>query len=80
MQILIMKMSISLRKLLFTFLLNSTLFLTLYIGIQNSSNKNKINFIINETIYLPVSFIVGASFISGSILGNILFLNIGDKR
>ena len=51
------------------------LFLFLIIGIQNSSNKSKVNFLINETIYLPVSFIIGVSFISGSILGNTLSIN-----
>jgi len=51
------------------------LFLFLIIGIQNSSNKSKVNFLINETVNLPVSFIIGVSFISGSILGNIFCIN-----
>ena len=42
----------------------------LILGIQNSSNKNKVNFVYDETVLLPVSFIVGISFISGSILGS----------
>ena len=42
------------------------------IGIQNSSNSNKINLLINETIKLPISFIVGANFICGSLIGSIL--------
>ena len=42
------------------------------IGIQNSSNKKKVNLLINETINLPVSFIIGSSFISGSITGTLL--------
>ena len=42
------------------------------IGIQNSSNKNKINLLVQETINLPISFIVGTSFITGSIFGNFL--------
>ena len=42
------------------------------IGIQNSSNKKKVNLIINETVKLPISFIVGVSFISGSFLGSLL--------
>ena len=33
------------------------------IGIQNSSNKSKSKFNNDETIDLPVSFIVGVSFI-----------------
>ena len=48
----------------------------LFLGIQNSSNKNKVNFYFDKTVPLPVSFIVGVSFISGSILGS--FLNITD--
>ena len=55
------------------FLLNTTfnicLFLILIVGIQNSSNKSKVNILINETIELPISFIIGTSFISGSIRG-----------
>ena len=42
------------------------------IGIQNSSNKRKVNFIISETVNLPISFIIGISFISGSITGKLL--------
>ena len=60
--------------------LNSSLFLLLIIGIQNSSNKKRVNFIVNETVKLPVSFIVGSSFISGSILGSFLSINFADKK
>ena len=53
----------------------------LIIGIQNSANKSKVNILINETVYLPVSFIIGVSFISGSIIGNILCINkLFDKK
>ena len=62
----------SVRKLFFIITFNSTLFLILLIGIQNSLVKKKVNFILNETIELPISFIIGSSFISGSILGSIL--------
>ena len=44
----------------------------LFIGIQNSTNKTKVNFLINETVELPVSFIIGISFITGSIAGTFL--------
>ncbi len=60
------------RKIFFTILFNLTLFLILLIGIQNSSSKKKVNFVFNETIELPISFIIGSSFISGSILGSII--------
>ena len=42
------------------------------IGIQNSSSKKKVNLIFSETINLPISFIIGISFISGSIIANAL--------
>ena len=51
---------------------NFTLFSILMIGIQNSTNKRKVNLLINETVRLPIGFIVGVSFISGSLLGGIL--------
>tara|TARA_B100000945_G_C20260932_1_gene539246 strand:- start:422 stop:646 length:225 start_codon:yes stop_codon:yes gene_type:complete len=60
----------SIRKLIFALLFNSSILIMLIIGIQNSNNKNKVNLIVNETIYLPVGFIVGISFISGSLLGS----------
>ncbi len=68
-------MLIPLKKLLFTITFNSCLFLILIIGIQNNSNKGKVNFLIDETIELPISFIIGCSFISGSILGSIFSIN-----
>jgi len=68
-------MFFSVRKLFFTITFNSTLFLILLIGIQNSLVKKKVNLLLNETIALPISFIIGSSFISGSILGSILNLN-----
>ncbi len=46
------------------------------IGIQNSSNKSKVNFLINETVKLPISFIVGSSFICGSIIGSFFTINL----
>lgn len=60
----------SIKKITFSLIFNSSLLLMLIIGIQNSSNKNKVNFLFNESVELPVSFIIGLSFISGSILGN----------
>ena len=72
-------MNFNLKKIFFNFLLNSSLFLILIIGIQNYSKRSKVNFIVNESINLPISFIVGISFISGSITGGFLTLNIWDK-
>ena len=73
-------MSFSLKKLFFAITFNSSLFLILMIGIQNSSSQKKVNLIINETIRLPVSFIIGASFICGSLTGSILSMNLNRNR
>ena len=64
------------KKILFTLIFNTSLLTVLFLGIQNSSNKNKVDFYFDKTVLLPVSFIVGVSFISGSIVGS--FLNITD--
>jgi len=66
------------KKLFFTVIFNSCLFVILFVAIQNSSNKRKVDLIIDETIELPISFMVGSSFILGSILGNILFLDMNN--
>ena len=63
-------MSLFIKKLFLTVIFNSCLFALLFIGIQNSSNKSKVNLLMNETIELPISFIVGSSFILGSIFGS----------
>ena len=72
-------MSFLIKKFLLTAIFNSSLFLILFIGIQNSSNKQKVNFLINETIELPISFIAGSSFILGSILGNFIILDFNNE-
>ena len=68
-------MSLPIKKVLFTLLFNISLLLILMIGIQNSSTKKKVNLIFSETINLPISFIIGISFISGSIMANALGTN-----
>ena len=72
-------MSLFIKKLFYTAILNSWLFAILFIGIQNSSNKSKVNFLINETIELPISFVVGSSFILGSIFGSFIEFNINNE-
>jgi len=72
-------MSFLIKKLFFTVFFNSSLFVLLLIGIQNSSNRNKVNLLVNETIELPISFIVGSSFILGSILGNLLVIDMNNE-
>ena len=68
------------KKLIFAITFNISLFLLLIIGIQNSLNKKKVNLIVRETIILPVSFIIGISFISGSLTGSLLTINFRDKK
>ena len=72
-------MSKTIKKLLHSAIFNSCLFVLLFIGIQNSSNKSKVDFLINETIELPISFLVGSSFILGSILGGFIDFNVNKK-
>ena len=72
-------MGFLIKKLFFNAIFNSCLFLILFIGIQNSSNKSKVNFLIDETIELPISFVVGTSFILGSILGSFIDLNMNKN-
>ena len=68
------------KKLLFTFAFNLSLFLLLIIGIQNSSSRKKVNFITSETVRLPISFIVGVSFISGSLTGSLININLSNFK
>ena len=51
----------------------------MFIGIQNSSNESKVDLLIDETIELPVSFIVGSSFILGSILGGFINFSMNNE-
>jgi len=73
-------MSEPLKRIFFSLFFNFSLFLLLIIGIQNSSKKSKVYFFKNETINLPISFIAGASFISGSLAASFLSLNTLDKK
>ena len=51
----------------------------LIIGIQNSSRRGEINFLVKETIELPISFIIGTSFIAGSFIGQSICLYYQKK-
>ncbi len=66
------------KKIIFLVSYNFSLFLLLMVGIQNSSNKIKVNFISSETVKLPVSFVIGLSFIGGSITGS--FINLSSLK
>ena len=72
-------MSLFVKKLFYSAIFNSCLFVLLFLGIQNSSNKSKVDFLINETIELPISFLVGSSFILGSILGSLIEFNVNNE-
>jgi len=72
-------MSFFIKKLTLAVIFNSCLFLILFIGIQNSSNKSKVDLLIDKTIELPISFIVGSSFILGSISGSFLVLGMNNE-
>ena len=73
-------MKICFNKIIFNTAFNLLIFLFLIIGIQNSTNKSRINLLFNETIYLPVGFIIGTSFICGSIAGSFLNFNNFSKK
>ena len=72
-------MSYLVRKVFLGLIFNSSLFALLIIGIQNSTNNSKVNLIFEETVQLPIGFIVGNSFIAGSILGSLLTINSNKK-
>ena len=73
-------MYLILKKIIHSLTFNTCLFFLLLIGIQNSSNKSKVNFLINETVKLPISFIIGSSFIGGSLIGSLLTINLRNKN
>ncbi len=65
-------MQYQIKKLIFNITLNITFFVILMIAIQNSEERERVIFFKYQSITLPISFIIGTSFISGSILGNFL--------
>ena len=73
-------MSGAFKKIIFSITFNSCLFLLLIIGIQNSSNKRKVILFKKDTVALPISFIVGVSFITGSITGSFVPIFFGKKK
>ena len=67
------------KKYFFLFSINTLLFFIMIISIQNSKDNSKVDLLFNKTVELPISFIVSSSFISGSILGGFIALNIGNN-
>ena len=60
------------KKIFTATIFNSCLFTLLIIGLQNHSNKSNVNLLIDESVKLPIGFIVGSSFITGSIIGTFI--------
>ena len=73
-------MFLLLKKLIFAITFNSSLFILLMVGIQNSSNKTKVNLLIGESVKLPISFVVGISFIAGSLTGSFLRIDLNNEK
>ena len=70
----------SIKKISLIVLFNSFIFIMMLISIQNSNYKSKVNLIFFETINLPLSFIIGSSFILGSLTGTIAISNRREKN
>ena len=70
----------SIKKISLIVLFNSFIFIMMLISIQNSNYKSKLNLIFFETINLPLSFIIGSSFILGSLTGTIAISNRIEKN
>ena len=68
------------KRIFFVVTFNTSLFIILVLGIQNSNNRSKVDLLIDKTISLPIGFIVGTSFISGSLFGNLLKINFHKKK
>ena len=68
------------KKVVHIIIFNLSMFLLLIIGIQNSSERRKVDFIIGESVSLPVSFIIGISFISGSLSTTLLKIDLFTKK
>ncbi len=68
------------KKIFFSTIFNACLFALLIIGLQNNTNKSKVNLLIQETVKLPIGFIVGTSFISGSMIGNLFSFSSKGKK
>tara|TARA_A100001035_G_scaffold153569_1_gene120958 strand:- start:280 stop:501 length:222 start_codon:yes stop_codon:yes gene_type:complete len=62
------------------FLFNIILFIFMFLSIQNSTKKQKVLFINYKSVEIPISFIVGSSFIFGSFSSNILISLISKKK
>ena len=69
-----------LKQLILSTTFNISLFIVLMVGIQNSSNKSRVNLYRIQTINLPISFIVGTSFVCGSLFGSLCNVIFFDQK
>ena len=67
------------KNLLITLLSNLSFLLLFFILIQNTSNKSSVSFLKLQSVEIPISLIIGLSFISGSSLGGTLSIFIKDE-
>jgi len=58
---------------IYSFLVNIFLLFFLLFAIQNSQEKKVAKIFNKETIELPISFVLGTSFIAGSLTGSFIF-------
>ena len=60
----------------------STLLLVLFLclGSQNLEKRYKLNFLINESVQLPVGFLIGASFSLGFLTGGITAISLTTNK
>ena len=73
-------MHFHIKKIFFITIFNSCLFALLVVGLQNNSNKTRVNLLIEETVKLPIGFIAGTSFITVSIIGSFFNLGLDSKK
>ena len=65
---------------IYSLLINTFLLFFLLFAIQNSQEKKVAKIFNRETIELPVSFILGTSFVAGSLSGGFIFSILSFKN
>ena len=71
-----------LRLKLLTLNITTGLFLIFFLclGSQNLNKKHNLNFLINETVSLPIGFLIGTSFTLGIISGGLTSILMINKE
>ena len=65
---------------IFSLLINIFLIFFMLFAIQNNHEKKKVKVLEMESIELPISFILGSSFIAGSFSGNLIYTILRFKK